>query len=127
MESLFLAKILGIVLAAFAIAGLARPKLISDAIRDFDHESFARLIAGCAAVAIGTALILTHNIWTWDYRGLITLFAWTTLVKGISYLLVPQAAVGFTKKMLKSKGQMQVFLVATLVLGGYLAYTGFGY
>jgi hypothetical protein len=125
--SLFLAKVMGIVIAAFALAGLARPKVITDAIRDFDHESFARLVIGCMAIGLGVALVLTHNVWEWSYRGVVTLFGWTALIKGISYLILPKHAVNFTKGMLKTKSQMQIFLVACLILGGYLAYKGFGY
>ncbi len=118
---------MGLVIVAFAIGGLIRPRTISDAVKDFDHESFARLLAGCVGIGFGVALITYHNIWTMDYRGLVTLFGWTSLVKGISYLIVPKQAVHFTKSMLKSKSQLQVFLVACLLLGGYLAYKGFGY
>lgn len=125
--SLFLAKILGAVFTAFSVAGLMRPKIISDALRDFDHESFARLIAGCAGVGVGMAVILSHNIWTWDFRGLITLFGWTALIKGVSYLLLPKQAVSFTKSMVKSKSQMRVFLYTSLLIGLYLLYSSFGY
>lgn len=124
--SLFLAKIMGVVIVAFSLAGLARPKIIRDAIRDFDHESFARLIAGCAAVGVGVALVLTHNVWEWSFRGLVTLFGWTALLKGASYLIMPEKAVSFTKSMLKSSQQMQIFLGACLIIGAYLAYKGFG-
>jgi hypothetical protein len=127
MESLFLAKILGAVFTAFSVAGLMRPNIIRDALRDFDHESFARLIAGCAGIGVGVAILLTHNVWAWNYQGLITLFGWTALVKGASYLLVPKQAVGFTKSMMKSKSHMQILLGATLIIGLYLLYSGFGY
>jgi hypothetical protein len=123
--SLFLAKILGAVFTAFSVAGLMRPKIISDALRDFDHESFARLIAGCAGIGAGMAVILSHTVWSWDFRGLITLFGWTALIKGVSYLLMPKQAVDFTKSMMKSKSQMQVMLYSMLAVGLYLLYSGF--
>lgn len=125
--SLFLAKVMGIVVVAFSLAGLARPQLIRDAIRDFDHESFARLVVGCMAIAFGAILVLSHNTWEWNYRGLVTLFGWIALLKGASYLVAPKAAVNFTKRMVKTKSQMQVFLGACLIFGGYLVYKGFGY
>lgn len=123
--SLFLAKILGAVFTAFSVAGLMRPKVISDALRDFDHESFARLIAGCAGVGVGVAVLLSHNIWAWNYQGLITLFGWVALIKGVSYLLLPKHAVNLTKSMMKSKAQMQVVLYGSLIIGLYLLYSGF--
>ncbi len=124
--SLFLATILGAVFTAFSVAGFMRPHIIRDALRDFNHESFARLIAGCAGIGVGVAVILSHNIWTLDYRGLITLFGWTALIKGVSYLLMPEQAVNFTKSMMKSRSQTQVMLGATLLIGLYLLYSGLG-
>jgi hypothetical protein len=125
--SFVLAKVMGIVVAAFAVAGLIRPRVVSDAIRDFDHESFARLVIGCIAIGAGVMLIMVHNVWEKDFRLVITLFGWTMVVKGIGYLLMPKFMVGFTKGMLKSSGQMQLFLFACLALGAYLTYKGFGY
>lgn len=125
--SLALAKIMGLVVGAFAVAGLIRPAVIRDAIRDFDHESFARLVIGCIAIGAGIAIILVHNVWAKDFRVVITIFGWTMLLKGIGYLVVPKMAVNFTKGMLRSRGQMQIFLLACLALGIYLTYKGFGY
>lgn len=125
--SLFLAKIMGVVIVAFAAAGLFRPQVVRAAVRDFDHESFSRLVIGCVAVAAGVALILSHNIWEWSYRGLVTLFGWTALVKGVLYLLAPKQIHDVTKKMLSTESKLRVFLFACLVLGAYLSYKGFGY
>jgi uncharacterized protein YjeT (DUF2065 family) len=127
MESLFLAQVFGIVIAAFALTGLARPQAIRDAMRDFDHESFARLVVGCIAIALGTVIVLTHNIWAWDYRGIITLIGWTALIKGVSYIVAPKQAVSLTKAMVKTPQHLKMFLFACLVVGGYLAYKGFGF
>ncbi|MFZ2887186.1 MAG: hypothetical protein WA021_05200 [Minisyncoccia bacterium] len=127
METLFLAKIMGIVLIAFSAAGLARPQVVRSAIRDFDHESFARLVIGCIAIGVGAAFVLSHNVWTWDYRGLVTLFGWTVLVKGIFYLVAPKQIHSITKRMLGTESQLKAMLIGCLVVGLYLAYKGFGY
>lgn len=122
-----LAKIMGMVVSAFALASLIRPSIIRDAIRDFDHESFARLVIGCIAVGAGVAIVLVHNVWEEDFRIVITLFGWTMLLKGAAYLIAPKMMVTFTKSMLKSRGQMQIFLLACLALGLYLVWHGFGF
>ncbi|HWO07509.1 MAG TPA: hypothetical protein VNM40_02905 [Candidatus Paceibacterota bacterium] len=124
--SLFLAKVIGVVLIAFSAAGLARPQIIHGALRDFNHESFSRLVVGCLAIALGAALVLSHNIWEVSWRGLVTLFGWLTLVKGGLYLLAPKALHQLSTSMLRNESQTRVFLFVCLVVGLYLAYHGFG-
>ena len=125
MDSLFLAQIMGVVITAFAVAGLVRPQIIRSAVKDFDHESFSRLVLGCAAMAIGVGLILSHNIWELSYRGLVTLFGWTAFVKGMLHLFAPKKIHAVTKRMLAHEAQLQLFLMVTLLVGLYLLYNGF--
>ena len=125
MDSLFLAQVLGVVITAFAVAGLVRPQIIRSAVKDFDHESFSRLVIGCAAMAIGVGLILTHNVWEWSYRGLVTLFGWTAFLKGLMYLFAPRQIHAITKGMLGHASHLQVFLMGCLLVGLYLLYNGF--
>ena len=125
MDSLFLAQIMGVVITAFAVAGLVRPQIIRSAVKDFDHESFSRLVFGCAAMAIGVGLILSHNIWELSYRGLVTLFGWTAFIKGMLYLFAPKKIHAVTKRMLAHEAQLQLFLMLTLLVGLYLLYNGF--
>lgn len=39
------------------------------------------LIAGYASLSIGIASILVHNVWSFDWRGIVTLMGWISLVK----------------------------------------------
>lgn len=125
--SYFLAKIMGLVMAVFALSGLARPEVIREAIRDFSHESFTRLVVGCLAIGVGIAIILSHNIWEFSWLGLVTLFGWTAFFKGFFYLVAPNRIHAFTRRMLGNHEQLRVFLIACLSLGLYLAAKGFGF
>ncbi len=124
--SYFLAKIMGTVMVAFALAGLARPETIRAAIRDFKHESFTRLVVGCIAIGMGIALIFSHNIWRLNWLGLITLFGWVAFFKGFFYLVAPNRIHAFTRRFLGNAEQLRVFLIACLVLGLYLLVKGIG-
>ena len=123
--SYFLAQLIGLVLALFAVAGLIRPKLISTALRDFDHESFSTMTIGLIGMAAGLALVLAHNVWDGTWRVWITLFGWAALLKGFAYLVAPKWLLGVSRSLLKSESLTRTFLVLVLILGAYLTYVGF--
>ena len=123
--SYFLAQLIGLVLALFAVAGLIRPKLISTALRDFDHESFSTMTIGLIGMAAGLALVLAHNVWDGTWRVWITLFGWAALLKGFAYLVAPKWLLGVSRSLLKSESWTRAFLVLVLILGAYLTYVGF--
>ena len=125
--SFFLAKVMGIVFLAFGVGGLMRPHMIRDAVRDFDHESFARMALGCMAIALGIGIILTHSIWEYSWRGVITVFGWLVFIKGGLYMYAPKSMHRFTKNYLGKEGTLRLFLFVIVILGAYLTYKGFGY
>jgi hypothetical protein len=124
--SLFLAQLMGISLAVFSLAGIVRPTLIHSAVQDFDHETFSTLSIGFMAMVAGLALILSHSVWDGTWRVWISLFGWSAFLKGCVYMMAPQQLIGFSKTLFKNDSWIRMYLVATLVLGLYLTYKGFG-
>lgn len=125
--SYFLAQLMGVALVLFSIAGLMRPQLISSAVREMDHEAFSTFFVGFTAVLAGLAVVLTHNIWDGTWRTWITLLGWVSLVKGFLYMAAPKSLTGMGRSMLRSGGWIRTLLIATLILGCYLAAKGFGW
>jgi hypothetical protein len=116
--SLFLAQLFGMSLIIY------RPMLLEETIRDLKPYSFTSLMAGFIGIVCGLAIILSHNIWEFSYRGVVTLFGWSALLKGISYVAFPQLIIKSAKKILKGKRSKVTMLVA-LLTGCYLTYYGF--
>lgn len=50
------------------------------------------LIYGLASLMLGLASVILVHEWTLDWRGLVTLFGWLTLLKGIMVLAWPEVA-----------------------------------
>jgi hypothetical protein len=122
----FLAQLMGVSLVIFAVAGFLRPQLVSAALRDFDHESFSTLSIGFIAVIAGLAVVLSHNVWEASWRVIVTLFGWSSLIKGSVYLLAPHSLIRVGKPLFKNETWTRSILVGTLIVGAYLAYKGFG-
>lgn len=125
--SYFLAQLIGIALVLFSVAGYMRPRLITVAMRDFDHESFSTLFVGFTALIGGLAIVLSHNVWDSTWRVWITLIGWAAVLKGFSYLVAPKWLMSVGRSVLKNQSWIRLSLILTLALGIYLAYKGFGY
>jgi hypothetical protein len=81
-------------------------------------------LSGLLALAVGVAMVISHSVWELNWRGLITLFGYLTIVKGvvrIGFPTVPQAAA---RSLLKGT-PFWIWISIGLMLGGYLTWVGF--
>lgn len=123
--SYFLAQIFGLLFIIFSIAFLFRPVIITVAIRDLRPFSFTMLLAGLLGVTGGLLIILTHSIWEFSWRGVVTLFGWIMLLKGVMYIAFPDMLRFTATSMINGTGKRSVMLLLILVLGCYLTLHGF--
>lgn len=123
--SYFLAQLMGLSLIIFAAVGILRPRIVRDAISTFESNTLTSLFFGFASIVLGLAIILTHNIWEFSWVGVITLFGWAALLKGITFLLAPDTLLNFGTVVYKTDGSVRGVLFFTLLIGVYLAYNGF--
>ncbi len=123
--SYFLAQLMGLSITIFAVIGIIRPRIVTDAIRTFEANSLTSLFFGFTAIVVSLAIILNHNIWELSWVGVVTLFGWLGLLKGIAYLLAPQVLLSSGLAMYKTSTNIRAVLILALLLGLYLSYTGF--
>jgi hypothetical protein len=124
--SIFLAQLFGLTIMIFAGLVFFRPGVIDEAISSLRPNSFSSVIAGFVGIVAGLAVILSHNIWEMNWRGLVTLFGWASLIKGITYMAFPDRIISMAKNMMNSDSR-KIVLAVTFFLGLYLAYQGFNY
>jgi hypothetical protein len=84
-------------------------------------------VFGLLVVAVGLAIILTHNVWSGGALPVIvTLIGWLTLIKGLLFLfLPPPAAVGIVLWGPAYERFFYLDVAVAFVLGAYLTYAGF--
>ena len=121
--SLFLAKAWGLYLLIIGIALLLRKKDVDMLFGLYKHHETV-LLSGIVEVAIGIVMILSHNIWTLNWQGVVTLLGWFALIRGITRLLFPDVTVTMAKK-LKNSSFVPALLIIVILLGAYLTYVGF--
>ena len=90
-SSIFLAKVMGWYLVITSVVLLLRYKTLRREINVFIKGQNAMMIFffGAFTSIIGLLVVLNHNIWTNDYRVIITIMGWLALIKGVAYLAFP--------------------------------------
>ncbi len=122
--SLLLAKSIGLILMLVAAALLFNKKNIAFLFKLYRHPE-AVLFTGMLETILGVLFVLNHNIWTLDYRGVITFIGWILLLRGLGRLLFPQRVTKMLTKYQKMQSLFAPLLVFIFLVGAYLTYVGF--
>ena len=123
--SIFLAKILGPYCLIVALGGLLNLKAYQRIIDEFIANAAMVYISGVLALLFGLLILQYNNIWTLDWRVIITIMGWMGIIKGIYLLFSPNSLTQVSKFYQKSPRFLMSHLILVLVLGVIL--TTFGY
>jgi len=124
--SLFLAKLIGSFAIIEGVVIMVRLKEVQKIIDDYvDNRPLVFLISLIVTVA-GLALVLSHNVWETSWVVIITLIGWLVLIKGVAMLLLPHKLLERLTKRFNNRNFYIIGGIATLVIGLYLAFKGFG-
>lgn len=125
MISIFLAKVFGLYLIIICVAVFSKRREIVQAISYTENNSFIVYITGAFLTLFGIVLINLHNIWTADYRGVITFLAWATLFKGLSRFYFGIRIFDIARSVFNSTW-FSFVLALFLLVGIWLTGIGFG-
>jgi len=121
--SFFLAKFWGWYLIIFFTILSFNPKRILQLLKDLQDQKFVILIS-FIAIIIGLLNILTHNIWESDWRLIITLIGWVSLIIGLSLFIFPARTSKFLENFNVKFVQLMYMLL--LIIGVFLLNKGYG-
>ena len=122
--SLFLAKFLGLYMIVASLLWLVRGQAFDRMVEAVMDDPGIRALSGFLALIIGLAMVTSHSIWEPGWRGVITLFGYLALVKGVWLLGWPEAAMSVTRVMVRPPWRIAL-VVILLPLGGWLTWVGF--
>jgi hypothetical protein len=123
--SIFLAKLIGPILVIVGLGVLVNRKSLDALAQEIFRSHALLFLLGAMDLAAGLAIVLTHNVWTADWRVIITLLGWLMIIRGAVRILIPDRVKGFGAKMLKNKNAVTGSLAVTIVLGLVLSYFGY--
>jgi hypothetical protein len=123
--SVFLARLIGPVMLVIGLAVFANPRGFRDMAEEFMASRALMFIGGLLIMPAGLAIVLTHNVWTADWRVLITIFGWLGAIGGALRLFGPLFVVKAGHAMLGQPHFTTVAAAIWVVLG--LLFCFFGY
>lgn len=107
------------------IALLSKPQMFQTILQGFIGSATLLYLAGFFGLLGGMALVLTHNVWVADWRLIITLIGWVTLVRALISIFQPQWIVAAGTAILKQRGIFFGAAVLNLIVGLILSYFGY--
>lgn len=121
----FLASLLGPFFVVVGVGMAATPEQWRTMASEFLASRALIFIAGLLAFLPGLAIVLTHNVWAFDWRLIITIIGWLGLIGGAFRLLFPMQVQAIGAAMLGHTGFIRGAGVAAALLGLLLAWYGF--
>jgi hypothetical protein len=80
-------------------------------------------ITGFITFVMGTVIVALYNVWSPDWRVLVTLLGWLTVIKGAFIMLFPSSMTLFYRRFL-SDHLLTYSGIYALMLGGLLLFLG---
>jgi hypothetical protein len=80
-------------------------------------------ITGFITFVMGTVIVALYNVWSADWRVLVTLLGWLTVIKGAFIMLFPSSMTLFYRRFL-SDHLLTYSGIYALMLGGLLLFLG---
>ena len=123
--SIFLAKLIGPFFLVVAAALLVNVKAFRAIAEEFMRSPALVFLTGLMILPVGLAIVLTHNVWAADWRVLITILGWLTVVSGALRLLAPQQALDVGRKLYAKPNTLHVSAAIWLAVGAILCFFGY--
>ena len=80
-------------------------------------------LTGLITFVMGVVIVALHNVWSADWRVLVTLLGWLTVIKGAVIMLFPSSMMLIYRR-LRSNHLLTYSGIYALVLGGFLLLLG---
>jgi hypothetical protein len=123
--SIFLARVLGLYFIIVCLAVLFRFKEIRKTFDEMVSNKAHVFFAAFLSLVIGILLVVSHSIFVWDWRLLITLIGYLSLLKGICLLFFPKHMLVCKRVIMSKQHVYYTIIIIFLLIGAFLTYHGF--
>jgi hypothetical protein len=111
--------------SAFVIVGITvfNKSYFNAAMTDLVNSKGLLWLTGLITFVMGTVVVALHNVWSTDWRLLVTLLGWLTLVKGAIIMLFPSSITLVYQRFLSNR-LLTFSGIYALLLGALLLLLG---
>jgi hypothetical protein len=122
--SIYLARLIGPALALAGMSMLLNPQGFLDIATGIVGDAALLYFLALSGVIGGTAIVLAHNVWVADWRVVVTIIGWASIVDSTLWLLFPRQLARLYAPILNPSLALVGGLVA-LIAGAALIYFGY--
>src|SRR5437588_637815 len=123
--SIFLAKLIGPVCLVLGLALLLNGAAVRKMAQTFLDSPALIFLSGIITLPAGLAIVLTHNVWTADWRVLITIIGWLSIIAGIIRTVAPQYAASMGRNLINKPMTTNIGGAVYTAAGALLCYFGY--
>lgn len=125
LRSIYLAKLIGPVMIAIGLGVMLNGAAFRALAEQFLHSYALIFLAGLMTLVAGLALVLAHNLWVSDWRVIITIVGWLSVIGGFVRVVLPQQVEAIGVRMFDYPAAPVAGGVFMLVIGAVLSYFGY--
>ncbi len=124
--SIFLAKLMGPIFVIIGVGLFLNRERYLAVVDEVILSKTLLYVFGVMALTGGLAILLTHNVWVWDWPVVITIIAWLMVVRGSLRIVIPQQIEALAKGM--TDRLPTLLLISDMIvisLGLFLSWKGY--
>ncbi|MBY0292429.1 MAG: hypothetical protein K2W92_03985 [Alphaproteobacteria bacterium] len=123
--SIFLAKAIGFYYIIMSLSFFIKKRKLKLQIINIMNNPALMLVTSFIALIMGILIVVSHNIWTEDWRVIITIVGWMVLIKGINIILFPEFLVNMSIKWIQNNIFYYTTFSFVFLIGTILIYYGY--
>ena len=123
--SIFLARLIGPFALALGLALVVQGSGFRAFAGEFMASPALIFLSGIITLPAGLAIVLTHNVWTPDWRVIITIVGWLAVVTGAIRMILPQQAAAKGRTMIARPLVPKIGAAIWLAIGVLLCFFGY--
>jgi hypothetical protein len=120
-----LAQLFGIIMTILYGGVLLNQKYYRRLWDNLHHEPLGVLLSGFIPLLLGVLIVQLHNVWSMDWKGLITLLGWIMGINGAFRILFPNTVIKASHSLSKYLPMVNISAAILCLIGIYLIYMGF--
>ncbi len=123
--SIFLAQFWGWLLVIVCLIFLLRKRALLEEMFRLVEDKGLTLVSGYLALVVGLVTVILHNVWVAEWRVVITIFGWLSLIKGIVRIGFPEVPQKWVPVLKNKPILTQGLLVIAILLGAWLIWMSY--
>jgi hypothetical protein len=123
--SIFLARLIGPFALALGLALVVQGSGFRAFAGEFMASPALIFLSGIITLPAGLAIVLTHNVWTPDWRVIITIVGWLAVVTGAIRMIFPQQAAAKARGLIAQPLIPKIGAAIWLAIGALLCFYGY--